>query len=299
MGDAVESDELLLVDEGHGWIVHRRIVAEQGHPEARKTIQGVLIYSYGSMIRTPRRRDDGLGYILVGLGPRTDAVWLAGNAIGLGLTLAAAFVFPGHGLIFAYLAVTVRLALYTQAAGWPGGEYFDQMLRLGLVAGFFEIFADYVLVRLLVSGRLVYLTRDAVLLESPLYMPFAWACVIVELGYVSVRLYSLFRGAPWGAWAASLVGGLTAGVFIGLYEYFAFRAGWWKYEPARVMIGPYCAAYIPLGECLMFLVMLPLLTWLGQRDESPSRRAFSGGIAFAAIILVSYFVAYVVLEGLP
>jgi uncharacterized membrane protein len=65
------------------------------------------------------------------------------------------------------------------------------------------------------------------------------------------------------------------------------------------MIGPYCAAYIPLGECLMFLVMLPLLTWLGQRDESPSRRAFSGGIAFAAIILVSYVVAYVVLEGLP
>ena len=57
-----------------------------------------------------------------------------------------------------------------------------------------------------------------------------------------MRLYSLFRGAPWGAWAASLVGGLTAGVFIGLYEYFAFRAGWWKYEPARVMIGPYCAA---------------------------------------------------------
>jgi len=45
--------------------------------------------------------------------------------------------------------------------------------------------------------------------------------------------------------------------------------------------------------------MLPLLTWLGQRDESPSRRAFSGGIAFAAIILVSYVVAYVVLEGLP
>jgi hypothetical protein len=251
------------------------------------------------MRRTSQREGDALGYILVGLGPRTDAVWLAGNAIGLGLTLAAAFLFPGHGLIFAYLAVTVRLALYAQAAAWPDGAYFNQMLRLGLVAGFFEIFADYVLVRLLVSGRLVYLTRDAVLLESPLYMPFAWACVIVELGYVSVRLYSLARERPWGAWVASLAGGLTAMVFIGLYEYFAFRAGWWKYEPARVMIGPYCAAYIPLGEGLMFLAMLPLLTWLGQRDESLSRRAFRGGIAFAAIILASYVVAYIVLEGLP
>lgn len=251
------------------------------------------------MRRTSRREEDALGYILMGLGPRTDVVWLAGNAIGLGLTLAAAFLFPGHGLIFAYLAVAVRLALYTQAAAWPDGVYFDQMLRLGLVAGFFEIFADYVLVRLLVSGRLVYLTRDAVLLESPLYMPFAWACVIVELGYVSVRLYSLVRERSWGAWVASLAGGITAMVFIGLYEYFAFRAGWWQYEPARVMIGPYCAAYIPLGEGLMFLVMLPLLTWLGQRAESPSRRAFRGGTAFAAIILVSYVVAYVVLEGLP
>ena len=226
-------------------------------------------------------------------------VWLAGNVIGLGLTLAAAFLFPGHGLVFAYLAVTLRLLLYMLAAGRSEGGYFDQMVRLGLVAGFFEIFADYVLVRVLVSGRLVYLTRDAVLLESPLYMPFAWACVIVEFAYVPVRLHSLLRGAPWGSWAASLVGGLAAGFSIGLYEYFAFRAGWWKYEPARVMIGPYCAAYIPLGECLMFLAMLPLLTWLGRAEPSVGRRAIVGGVAFAAIILASYIVAYVVLEGLP
>src|SRR5262245_12404940 len=114
--------------------------------------------------------DHSLDHVLAGLGPRTDAVWLAGNVIGLGLTVAAAFLFPGHGLVFAYLAVTLRLALYVLAAGWANGGYFDQMVRLGLVAGFFEIFADYVLVRVLVSGRLVYLTRDAVLLESPLYM---------------------------------------------------------------------------------------------------------------------------------
>jgi len=248
---------------------------------------------------TPLRENDGIAYLLAGLGPRTDAVWLVGNAIGLGLTLVAAFVFPGHGVVFAYLAVTLRLLLYGLAAGRVGGEYFDQMLRLGLVAGFFEIFADYVLVRVLVSGRLVYLTRDAVLLESPLYMPLAWACVIVEFSYVPVRLYSLLRGVPWGAWAASLAGGLVAGLSIGIYEYFAFRAGWWKYEPAHVMIGPSSAAYIPLGEFLMFLAMLPLLTWLGRAETSVGRRAIAGGVAFATIILASYVVAYVVLEGLP
>jgi hypothetical protein len=201
--------------------------------------------------------------------------------------------------VFAYLAVTLRLSLYALAAGRAGGGYFDQMLRLGLVAGFFEIFADYVLVQVLVSGRLVYLTRDAVLLESPLYMPLAWACVIVEFGYVPVRLHGLLRGTRWGAWAASLAGALVAGSSIGVYEYLAFRAGWWKYEPARVMIGPYCAAYVPIGEFLMFLSMLPLLTWLGRSEQSVGRRAIVGGVAFATIILASYVVSYVVLEGLP
>src|SRR5262249_11911950 len=71
-----------------------------------------------------------------------DAVWLAGTAIGLGLTLAAAFLSPGRGLVWAYLAVTLRLALYALAAGRPGGGYFDQMLRLRLLAGVFGIFAD-------------------------------------------------------------------------------------------------------------------------------------------------------------
>jgi hypothetical protein len=214
----------------------------------------------------PRRQDDGLSYILVGLGPRTDAVWLAGNVIGLGLTLSAAYFFPGHGLIFAYLAVTMRLALYTQAAGWPGGEYFDQMLRLGLVAGLFEIFADYVPVRLLVSGLLVYLTRDAVLLESPLYMPFAGR-VIVGLGYVSCPVQPV-PGRP-GAPGPRLVGGLTAGAFIGSTSIFAFRAGWWKYEPRardvaipslRCGILPSASASmsVPRGRCCR------LDHWLGR-----------------------------------
>jgi uncharacterized membrane protein len=49
----------------------------------------------------------------------------------------------------------------------------------------------------------------------------------------------------------------------------------------------------------MFLSMLPLLTWLGRSEQSVGRRAIVGGVAFATIILASYVVSYVVLEGLP
>jgi Domain of unknown function (DUF6989) len=242
---------------------------------------------------------DGLTLLTTGLGPWTDRVWITGNVIGLGLALVAAFLAPRHGLAFAYLAVMLRLALYTLAAARPAGEYFDRMVRLGLIAGFFAIFADYVLVRVLPSGQLVYLTRDAVLLESPVYMPFAWACIIVEFGYVPVRLHARLRGTPRGAWLVALPGGVTAGIGIAIYEYLAFRAGWWKYEPAAMMIGAHCAAYIPVGESLMFMVMLPFLASLGRTAIAPRRWALLGGIGFAAIILASYLVAYLMLEGAP
>jgi Domain of unknown function (DUF6989) len=243
--------------------------------------------------------DEGLTLLTTGLGPWTDRVWLTGNVIGLGLAFIAAFLAPRHGLAFAYLAVMLRLALYARAATRPAGEYFDRMLGLGLIAGFFAIFADYVLVRVLPSGQLVYLTRDAVLLESPLYMPFAWACIIVEFGYGPVRLHARLRGTPRGAWLAALSGGVAAGIAITVYEYLAFRAGWWKYEPAAVMIGPYCAAYISLGESLMFMVILPFLASLGRTALAPRSWAVRGGIGFAAIIVASYLVAYLMLEGAP
>lgn len=242
--------------------------------------------------------------VLGEVGPRTDGVWLAGNAIGLGLTLVAAYATPAHGLFFAYLAVLARIGLYLYVGGRPGGAYFDAMLRLGLVAGVLELFADYMLVHWLPTGQLIYLTSDAILLASPIYMPLAWACVIVEFGYVPIRVYSLMRrsspapGPAAAAIAASLVGGLVAGGSIGLYEYFAFRAGWWKYAPAHIMIGPYCAAFIPLGEALMFLGILPVFAAMLRGPDPRRSGALAWGAAFAILIAAGYLVAYGVLEGL-
>src|SRR5205807_2393069 len=114
-------------------------------------------------------------------------------------------------------------------------------------AGVFELLVDWGLIHWVANGRLVYLTEnDVVLLGSPVWMPLAWACVITELGYPAVRLFGVLKHMGTGVAAAisSLLIAVGAGVTVGFYEYFAYRAGWWRYEPAHAMIGDFCALYV-------------------------------------------------------
>jgi hypothetical protein len=102
--------------------------------------------------------------------------------------------------------------------------------------------------------------------------------------------------ASAAAIVASLVIGASAGVTVGFYEYFAYRAGWWKYQPAHAMLGEFCALFIPLGEAFMFLAMLPIAARALGRHDRPVASAVEGGITFAAAIFVGYALAYALLE---
>lgn len=235
----------------------------------------------------------------------SDAVWIAGMTTGLALTLVAAFVpLPaGGGTMCAYFGLLVRVALYASAGetlARRGGAAIVALLRLGLVAGAFELVVDWWLVNGIANGRLDYLgARDVVLLASPIWMPLAWACVIVELGYPALRLFGLLRSRLTDRSAAivsSIVVAVLAGITIGFYEYFAYRAGWWKYAPANAMIGSFCALFIPLGEAFMFLTILPIASRVLSRDDRPITSAVTGGAAFAIAIGGGYALAYLLLE---
>ena len=125
-------------------------------------------------------------------------------------------------------------------------------------------------------------------------------CVIVELGYPALRLFGLWR-ARWGARRAAIVSslliGIGAGNTVGFYEDFAYRAGWWKYEPANAMIGSFCALYVPVGEFLMFLTILPVAAGAVGEEERPAAAAVGAGVGFAAAIAAGYAVAYLALEA--
>src|ERR1700675_690406 len=166
------------------------------------------------------------------LSPASDAMWVGGMTTGLVLTLVAAFApLPASGgTMCAYLGLFIRTALYASAGETlprRGGATIVALLRVGIVAGLFELIVDWWLVHGVANGRLDYLgARDVVLLASPVWMPLAWACVIVELGYPAVRLFGGLRARidpRRAALIASVVIALAAGVTVGFYEYFAYR----------------------------------------------------------------------------
>lgn len=235
----------------------------------------------------------------------SDRVWLAGLTIGLSLTLVAAYPFAHtpSGNFFAYAGLLIRGGLYLWAGDGlrgKGGETVLTLFRVGGVAGLLEILVDWALIHWVPTGKLVYLTgNDVVVLGSPLWMPLAWACVIVELSYPALRLYGLLRhriARATAAMVASVSTSVMAGVTIGFYEYFAYRADWWKYEPARVMIGDFCAVYIPLGEFFMFLPAIPIMARALARPDRRTAAALESGGLFALSIAMGYAVAYVLLE---
>ena len=68
--------------------------------------------------------------------------------------------------------------------------------------------------------------------DSPLYMPFSWAVVLTQIGYLGWLLLGRLR-----AWQVGLLLVPVSGVLVPLYENWAIRAGWWHYQLAPDWVG--------------------------------------------------------------
>ncbi len=151
----------------------------------------------------------------------------------------------------------------------------------GVAAGFVELLADWWLVTQ--TQSLVYPQDEPMLVVSPLYMPFAWALLFLQLGVVGQWLRTKM---PVGL--AALFIGLFAAVNIPLYEQLAKGAGWWYYQDTPMLFSaPY---YIILGE---FLIGVPLVFFgtLLQR-RSPMVGGVMYGVVQGLVILVAYMIAW-------
>lgn len=249
-------------------------------PVQRTSLQGTARFRAGDELADP----------LTDLDRAADAAWLAGTVAGLALAVLAGTLLSRHGVALAYLSVLLRICWYARASARV--PLFDRLLRLGLVAGVFAILGDYVRAAVLPDGRLVYLSRDAVLLGTPPYVPLGWACAVVETGYLPLRLYGRLRGPRSriaAAAVASVLAASLAGLGLGTIEVLAVRAGWWKYEATAAMLAPSVAAYAPLGEGLAFLALVPVAL------RSLRGGVLGWGIGFAAVVLATQLLAWAVL----
>lgn len=235
----------------------------------------------------------------------SDMVWLASMIIGLGCTVFTSILWPFSpaGKFTVYLIILIRIALYMwggEALKGKGGEVLGGMFKIGVVAGMFELLVDWGLIHWITNGRLIYLSgNDVVLLGSPVWMPFAWATVIADLGYLVLRIFGALKksmSSQASYFTGSIIIGALAGPMIAVYEYFAYMCGWWKYEPANAMLGDYCALFIPAGEIIMFFFLLPIISRVFSREELKSDAFISAGVKFACCIAVGYTISYLLLE---
>ena len=165
-------------------------------------------------------------------------------------------------------------------------SFMGRLMLFGLVVGFVELAAD----AWLVAGTrtLDYSVGGGPMIwRSPLWMPLAWEVVVVQLGYIGVRLIE-----RWGA-AGLLATGLLGAVNIPFYEEMARRTNWWTYSACRILgHTPY---YIVIGE---FLIAMFLGALAGNLRKNRLTLTLGAGVVAGASVLVCYGLAYELTDGL-
>lgn len=217
-------------------------------------------------------------------------------------------IFRGFSLeakfIFASIIVTLAVAAISSAtnAGWISAfilsigmyaiigvfafltedKFLYRLLLFGIIAGLFELFADCWLVQSTLT--LVYSYDEPMIVCSPLYMPFAWAVVLTQVGYLG-WLISGHKSLGFSMLATMIIGLL----FIPLFEHWAFGAGWWYYRDTPMIFNtPY---YIIVAEGLICMV-LPFFFKIQSHKKFSLAALF--GIVQGFWIWAAYYISFTI-----
>lgn len=156
-----------------------------------------------------------------------------------------------------------------------------KLVLFGTMAGILELYTDHYLVDSINS--LVYPGKEAMIWSSPAYMPFAWANVLIQLGYYGLLL------SEWKGWpVASVILGLAGGMYIPLYEHLAKDAGWWWYNLNTPMVLN-APVYVIICEALISL-SLPFL--LSRTIEKSTFSSIIYGLICGVWIYLSAVLAF-------
>lgn len=187
------------------------------------------------------------------------------------------------GPTFALWSTAFTFAVMLAWTAWRRDPVLARWLTLGFIAGWVEIGTDAWIVR--VTETLAYPAVGPMVWDSPLYMPFAWAIVLAQLGVVGGFLAERMSLAK-----ATLACALLGGLMIPLYELLAHYANYWKYTQTPMLLR--APLYIILAE---FLLALPLVWMYRMQVDRPRSMSVVLGLAAGAWMLPSVAFAWVVL----
>jgi hypothetical protein len=188
------------------------------------------------------------------------------------------------GWLSAFLLATGMFTVLAVYAYLAADAFLAHLLLFGIIAGIVELAADCWLV--LHTGTLVYPAQEPMIACSPLYMPFAWAVVLVQVGYLGWLISSK------ESLAETVIITFFIGVlFIPVFEHFASGAGWWYYRDVG-MLGktPY---YIIIGEG-MICATLPVLFRIQAHRRAAVAAVF--GVAQGLWIWAAYVISFNLFE---
>jgi len=184
-------------------------------------------------------------------------------------------------------AFALSLGMFSVIAGyaiWAKDTFLYRLLLFGILAGLTELFADCWLVRS--TGTLVYENSEPMLACSPLYMPFAWAVILVQVGYLGWLIAG--HKPLWISMLATMFIGL---LFIPLFEHLAKGAGWWYYKDCLMIFNtPY---YIIMGEGLICMT-LPLFFTIQSHKNYGLAAAF--GLLQGLWIWGAYYISVLTIQ---
>lgn len=180
---------------------------------------------------------------------------------------AAAFSYGLYSLFIFFAFVVDKSAL------------FKKLLVFALVAGFTELISDWYLVS--VTKTLVYYQPEPTLVSSPMYMPFSWGVILLQVGYLGWQL-----GHREKLWITAIVTVLLGCCIVPFFEYWAYGANWWYYQNCNMV--HYVPYYIIASEGLICAA----LPWIFDKlEKSNYAIAFLFGVAEGLWILVTAFIA--------
>lgn len=168
--------------------------------------------------------------------------------------------------------------------GWfafkQNDHFLKKLLVFGIAAGITELLADCWLVQS--TGTLIYTNNEPMIACSPLYMPFAWAVLLIQIGYLG---WLISREEKM--WVSIVATTLIGFAVIPLFEHWAKGAGWWYYVNTKMFLNtPY---YIILAEGLICSI-LPL--YFAHIHQKKFRWQLPLGIVQGLWIWASYFIAF-------